>query len=57
MTLEVDGKAEVRYEDSVRTVRLDVSLVPWLKAGDMLRGRPDDEGRFALYSAHPSFRT
>ena len=57
LTLEVDGKAEVRYEGSVRTVRLDVSLVPWLKAGDMLRGRPDDEGRFALYSAHPSFRT
>lgn len=54
--LEPDGKADVHMEGATRTVRIDVALVPWIKPGDRLRSRIDDEGRLAVYAVHPNLR-
>lgn len=54
--LEADGRADVHLEGATRNVRIDMTLVPWLKPGDRLRSRIDDEGRLAVYAVHPNFR-
>jgi hypothetical protein len=33
--------------------RIDMVLAEWLRPGDLLRGRIDDEGRLAVYAVHP----
>ena len=54
--LEADGRADVHLEGATRNVRIDMTLVPWLKPGDRLRSRIDDEGRLAVYAVFPNFR-
>lgn len=54
--IEPDGRADVHLDGATRTVRIDMTLASWLKPGDRLRSRVDDEGRLAVYAVHPNLR-
>ncbi len=52
--LSEDGLAELECEGELVAARIDMVLAEWLRPGDLLRGRVDDEGRLAVYAAHPN---
>ena len=48
-----DGLAELELDGEMVAARIDMVLAEWLRPGDLLRGRIDDEGRLAVYAVHP----